>query len=76
MFELEFSYFSGCEWCEVSVKIQATSKIQLIKCFLNEVVDLHEYSHNGYYKEPKHLWNKVKDDIEIIGLPIITRKRW
>ena len=69
VYSIELSYFSGVEWKWVSVTIEATSMIQLIRCFLDETKRM--YSHS---MTPRDLWDRSKDSITFSELtfPKIT----
>lgn len=74
-YNMDITYFDGCEWKYVTKTIVATTMIQLIKTFISETHCLHENSFTKSRKEIiKELWNYSKKFItqEELTFPIVT----
>lgn len=65
VYKLEFRHFDTVKWLNKTVHLTATSKIQLIRAFLEEMQDSLD--------NLKDTWKKYEKDIEesILKFPII-----
>jgi hypothetical protein len=66
VYELEFSFFCGTVWRQVTVEIIAISKIQLMREFLKQIKYISQYSLEFDTKKEavKHCWNWHKKYIK------------
>lgn len=72
LYELEIRFFDGAAWSFVNTKIIAVSKIQIMKCFLQETINITDRKNTDTKIMVKNLWNECKGDIIEVSLPIIT----
>ena len=81
IYKIDFRYFDGAYWEYINKTIQADTKISLMKTFIDETTCVSKENtpktddNSLYYQSEKQqrklLWNRIKDDLEVINLPIV-----